>query len=66
MGVQISCGVHPQVSAKGAIRSYDRNLGEVFRELARRRDREVIEGHLLVDHMHLLVSIPPKCRWRKS
>ncbi|MBE7562013.1 IS200/IS605 family transposase [Acidithiobacillus sp. HP-6] len=29
------------------------DLGEVFRALAR-------EGHLMVDHVHMLISIPPK------
>ena len=36
------------------------HLGEVLRELARRRDCEVLEGHLYRDHVHMLVSIPPK------
>ena len=37
-----------------------KNLGEVFRELARRRECEVLEGHLMADHAHMLISIPPK------
>ena len=41
----------------GEVRRY---LGEVVRRLARRRESEVEEGHLMVDHVHLLVSIPPK------
>ena len=36
------------------------HLGEVFRELARRVDCEILEGHLLPDHSHMLISIPPK------
>ncbi len=36
------------------------HLGEVFRELARRADCEILEGHLLPDHSHMLISIPPK------
>ena len=35
-------------------------LGEVFRELAVHRESEILEGHLLGDHVHMLVSIPPK------
>ena len=35
-------------------------LGEVFRELARQKECEVLEGHLLVDHVHMLISISPK------
>ena len=35
-------------------------LGEVFRELARRKECEIEEGHLMVDHVHMMISIPPK------
>ena len=37
------------------------HLGEVLRELARRRECEILEGHLMPDHAHMLISIPPKC-----
>lgn len=37
-----------------------RNLGEVFRELAERKECLVEEGHLMSDHVHMLISIPPK------
>ncbi|MFC1533282.1 IS200/IS605 family transposase, partial [Thermodesulfobacteriota bacterium] len=30
------------------------------RELARRRECEILEGHLMPDHSHMLISIPPK------
>jgi putative transposase len=35
-------------------------LGRVFRELARRKESEILEGHLMPDHAHMLISIPPK------
>jgi len=35
-------------------------MGEVFRELARRKESEILEGHLMPDHAHMLISIPPK------
>ncbi len=35
-------------------------LGPVLRELAQQRESEILEGHLLRDHVHLLMSIPPK------
>ena len=37
-----------------------RDLGEVFRRLARQRESNVEEGHLMPDHVHMLISIPPK------
>jgi putative transposase len=35
-------------------------LGTVFHELARRKECKIEEGHLLPDHVHMLISIPPK------
>jgi putative transposase len=37
-----------------------RHLGKVFRELARQKESEIEEGHLMPDHVHALISIPPK------
>ena len=37
-----------------------KDLGTVLRELARHKESEVEEGHLMADHVHMLVSIPPK------
>lgn len=36
------------------------HLGEVFRKLASQKESRIIEGHLMSDHVHLLISIPPK------
>jgi len=36
------------------------HLGEVLRELARQKECAVEEGHLVADHVHMLLSIPPK------
>ena len=35
-------------------------LGGVFRRLAHQKESEVEEGHLRVDHVHMMLSIPPK------
>jgi putative transposase len=35
-------------------------LGEVFRRLAEQKESRVLEGHLMPDHVHILLSIPPK------
>ena len=37
-----------------------RHLGSLFRELARHQECDIPEGHLMLDHVHLLISIPPK------
>jgi putative transposase len=36
------------------------HLGEVFRALARQKESRIEEGHLLPDHVHMMISIPPK------
>jgi len=37
-----------------------RYLGDVFHELARQKNSEIVEGHMMSDHVHMCVSIPPK------
>ena len=41
----------------GDLRRY---LGDVFRDLARQKESRVEEGHLMPDHVHMLLAIPPK------
>ena len=41
----------------GQIRKF---LAPVFHELARQRECEIIEGHMVQDHVHMLIKIPPK------
>jgi len=37
-----------------------RELGDVFHRLAGQKGCEIIEGHIMPDHVHMLISIPPK------
>ena len=41
----------------GKIRKF---LGPVMRELARQRESEIMEGHMVRDHVHMMMRIPPK------
>ena len=36
------------------------SIGEILRELCKYKGVTIIEGHLMPDHVHMLVSIPPK------
>ena len=36
------------------------HLGEVFRRLAIQKESRIEEGHLMADHVHMLIAIPPK------
>jgi len=41
----------------GALRQ---DLGKVFRMLSEQKECRIEEGHLMPDHVHMLISIPPK------
>jgi putative transposase len=36
------------------------HLGGLFQSLASQKESRIEEGHLLADHVHMLISIPPK------
>ena len=36
------------------------NLGAIFHELARQKECRIVEGHLMPDHVHMCIEIPPK------
>ena len=50
----------PKCRRKTLYQELRRHLGEVFRKLALQREAKVEEGHLMPDHVHMLISIPPK------
>ena len=50
----------PKYRRKALFGQLRRDLGDVFRTLAKQRECEILEGHLMPDHVHMLVSIPPK------
>lgn len=37
-----------------------RHLGEVFHKLVVQKESKIEEGHLMPDHVHMMISIPPK------
>ena len=37
-----------------------RHLGPIFHALARQKECQIIEGHLMPDHVHMCIAIPPK------
>ena len=50
----------PKYRKKAIYGGLREQLGEVLRQLGLHRESRVEDGHLLVDHVHMLVSIPPK------
>ena len=37
-----------------------RHLGAIFHALARQKECQIIEGHVMPDHVHMCIAIPPK------
>ena len=50
----------PKCRKKALFGSLKKDLGPIFRALAMRKDARVEEGHIMSDHVHMLLSIPPK------
>src|SRR6201982_1050252 len=50
----------PKCRRKTLYTELRRHLGEVFRRLAMQKESKIEEGHLMPDHVHMMISIPPK------
>ena len=50
----------PKRRRKALFGSIRKHLGTVFDELARQKECTIIEGHLMPDHVHMCIAIPPK------
>ena len=50
----------PKCRRKTLYAQLRRHLGEGFRRLAEQKESKIEEGHLMPDHVHMMISIPPK------
>ena len=50
----------PKCRRKVLYEQLRQRLGEVFRRLAQQKESEIEEGHLMPDHVHMMISVPPK------
>ena len=50
----------PQYRKKSIFGQLRRDIGRIIRELCEQHGVELLEGHAMVDHVHLCLSIPPK------
>ena len=50
----------PKYRRKIIYNQYRESVGQILRILCGYKNVEIIEGHLMTDHVHMLVSIPPK------
>jgi putative transposase len=58
--MQVSRRVHTEVRKKSIYGWVRKELGPIMRGLAQQKEVVVEEGHLMPDHVHMLLSIPPK------
>ena len=50
----------PKYRRKAIYGQYRESIREILRTLCKYKGVEILEGHMMLDHVHLLVSIPPK------
>ena len=62
--VKWECKYHvvilPKYRKKRNFKENRRKIGKIFRELCRQKGIEILEGNAASDHIHLLLSVPPK------
>jgi putative transposase len=50
----------PKYRKKTIYEELRKHLGATFKDLANQKESQILEGHLRSDHVHMLISIPPK------
>ncbi|MES9901535.1 MAG: IS200/IS605 family transposase [Sedimenticola sp.] len=50
----------PKYRKKAIFGQLRRELGEIFRKLAEQKGCVIEEGHMMPDHVHMMIAIPPK------
>lgn len=50
----------PKYRRKAIYGQYRDSIGQILKQLYNYKGVEIIEGHLMPNHIHMLVSIPPK------
>ena len=50
----------PKYRRKAIYDQLRKYLGSTFKDLAGQKECKILEGHLRADHVHMLISIPPK------
>ena len=62
--VRWDCKYHivfvPKYRKKKLYGKFRNRVGEIIRDLCRQRGVELLEGHLMPDHIHMCLSVPPK------
>ena len=56
----------PKCRRRTLYKELRQHLGEIFKKLASQKESRILEGHLMPDHVHMLIAIPPKYGMRPS
>ena len=60
MGLQVPCGFYPKMPQEDAVCAAATLSGRGFRRLAEQKESRIEEGHLMSDHVHMMIAMPPK------
>src|SRR3954468_14093379 len=60
VGLQVSCGVRAQAAPQGNIRANASAIGSNIPCFGGQKECQIVEGHLMSDHVHMCIEIPPK------
>ena len=58
--IQNSIAFNPKYRRKIINNQYKESIRDIIKQLCAYKGVEILEGHLMPDHIHMLVSIPPK------
>lgn len=50
----------PKYRRKAIFNQYKSSIRDILKQLCNYKGVEIVEGHLMIDHVHMLVSVPPK------
>ena len=50
----------PKCRRRTLYKKLRQHVGELFKKLASQKESRILEGHLMPDHVHRLIAIPPK------
>ncbi len=50
----------PKFRRKAIYGEYKADIGKILRQLCKQKGIEIIEAELCADHIHMLISVPPK------
>lgn len=65
--MQVSYNIHTEIQEKGIYYQLRADIQEIIKDLCKWKgiEIEIVKGHIMSDHVHLLLSIPPKIAYRK-